>query len=98
MPNFGLVGKDLVGYGTATVGVTAAALSGSILESSSIALKASPDNADTIWIGSDSSVAEDDGYPLAPGESLVVPAKQLAAIFAISGTAAQSLHYLVAGR
>lgn len=98
MPNVGLVGKELVGHGTATVGTSAAALTGSVLECSSVALKASPDNADTIWIGFDSNVAVDDGYPLAAGEALVVPVEQLAYIYAISGTAAQSLHYLVAGR
>lgn len=39
-----------------------------------VALKAHPDNTDAVWVGNDGSdvVSEDTGFPLEPGETLLV--------------------------
>lgn len=40
-----------------------------------VAVKAHPDNSDTVWIGNDGAgdVAATNGFPLNPGEGLIVP-------------------------
>lgn len=40
-----------------------------------VAVKAHPDNSDTVWVGNNGSntVAATNGFPLNPGEGVVVP-------------------------
>lgn len=42
---------------------------------SAVAVKAHPDNSDTVWVGSDGAgdVASTNGFPLNPGEGVVLP-------------------------
>lgn len=43
------------------------------------AIKAHPDNTDTVWVGQDGAddVASTNGFPLDPGEGIVVQARAL---------------------
>lgn len=40
-----------------------------------VAVKAHPDNSDTVWVGNDGAgdVANTNGFPLNPGEGVVLP-------------------------
>jgi hypothetical protein len=63
----------------------------------SVLLRADPSNADTIYIGSSGSVTTGNGYPLAPGETLSLEIDDIQKVYAISGTAAQTLAYIGSG-
>lgn len=50
------------------------AQAGPATEGISVAVKAHPDNSDTVWIGNDGAgdVASTNGFPLNPGEGIVL--------------------------
>jgi hypothetical protein len=50
-------------------------------------------NTDVVWIGG-SGVSENDGMPIAPGESLTVPFEDGRSLYAISTSANQSIAWL----
>lgn len=62
--------------GVITVTTAGTAVAGpSTPGAAAVAVKAHPDNADTVWIGNDGSgdVSSSNGFPLDPGEGVVVP-------------------------
>ena len=59
--------------GQITVTTAGTAVQGSNVSGNLFALKAHPDNADSAWVGEASGdVANTNGYPLDPGESIVL--------------------------
>lgn len=61
--------------GLITVTTAGAAVRGpSTSGAAAVAVKAHPDNSDTVWIGNDGAgdVASTNGFPLDPGEGVVV--------------------------
>ena len=60
--------------GQITVTTAGTAVQGSDVPGSIFALKAHPDNTDTAWVGEDGAgdVAAANGFPLNPGETVVV--------------------------
>jgi hypothetical protein len=62
--------------GQITVTTAGTAVAGpSTSRAAAVAVKAHPDNADTVWIGNDGAgdVTAANGFPLNPGEGVVVP-------------------------
>ncbi len=62
--------------GVITVTTAGTAVAGtSTPGAAAVAVKAHPDNADTVWIGNDGAgdVSSSNGFPLDPGEGVVVP-------------------------
>lgn len=55
-------------------------------------LRASPDNADTVYVGGPGTSVST-GFPLAPNEAIVIPVTDLSSVVAVSGTDAQGLRY-----
>jgi hypothetical protein len=59
--------------GQITIAAAGTAQQGTDIPGTLFALKAHPDNADTVWTGEvTGDVAATNGYPLNPGESVVV--------------------------
>jgi hypothetical protein len=67
--------------GLITVTTAGTAVKGTSVKSvaQGFAVKAHPDNTDTVWVGNDGAedVAATNGFPLNPGEGLVVQAHDL---------------------
>ena len=62
--------------GVITVSTAGTAVQGtSTSGAAAVAVKAHPDNADTVWVGNDGAgdVTASNGFPLNPGEGVVVP-------------------------
>ena len=62
--------------GQITVSTAGTAVQGSVSPAGhDVAVKAHPDNTDTVWIGQDGAgdVTSSNGFPLDPGEGIVVP-------------------------
>lgn len=62
--------------GVITVTSAGTAVQGpSVSGAAAVAVKAHPDNSDTVWVGNDGAgdVAATNGFPLNPGEGVVVP-------------------------
>lgn len=60
--------------GQITVTTAGTAVQGTARASHLIALKAHPDNTDAVWVGNDDAgdVTSSNGYPLDPGEAIVI--------------------------
>lgn len=60
--------------GQITVTTAGTAVRGSDVPGRLFAIKAHPDNTDTVWLGEDGAgdVAAANGFPLDPGESIIV--------------------------
>ena len=69
--------------GLITVTTAGTAVVGTSRASHLIALKAHPDNTDAVWVGNDdaSDVTAANGYPLDPGEAIVVEVGNLADLY-----------------
>ncbi len=69
--------------GQITVATAGTAIVGTTRTSHLIALKAHPDNTDAVWVGNDGSsdVTNANGYPLDPGEAIVVEVGNLADLY-----------------
>ena len=71
--------------GIITVTTAGTAVKGPAAPSSGhlFAIKAHPDNTDTVWVGNDGAgdVAAANGFPLNPGEGVVVAASTLSAFY-----------------
>lgn len=69
--------------GQITVSTAGTAVVGTSRVSHLIALKAHPDNTDAVWVGNDaaSDVTNANGYPLDPGEAIVVEVGNLADLY-----------------
>jgi len=65
--------------GQITVTTAGTAVQGTDQAGNLFALKAHPDNTDAVWVGNDDAgdVASSNGYPMDPGETLVVGAANL---------------------
>ena len=61
------------------------------------AIKAHPDNTDTVWIGNDGAgdVAATNGFPLNPGEGVVVKASTLSAYWFDSDVNGEKICWLL---
>lgn len=61
--------------GVITVTTAGTAVQGTETAGTAVAVKAHPDNSDTIWMGNNGSgtVAAASGFPLNPGEGVIVP-------------------------
>lgn len=61
--------------GQITITTAGTAQQGPATPGYAVAIKAHPDNTDTIWVGNDGAddVAAANGFPLNPGEGVVVP-------------------------
>lgn len=60
--------------GQITVTTAGTAVQGTSRKSHLVALKAHPDNADTVWVGNDDAgdVTSSNGFPLDAGENVIV--------------------------
>jgi hypothetical protein len=60
--------------GQVTVTTAGTAVQGTTVSVHLVAIKAHPDNTDAIWVGSDDAgdVTSSNGFPLDPGETVVV--------------------------
>lgn len=60
--------------GVITIATAGTAQAGPATAGISVAVKAHPDNSDTVWIGNDGAgdVANTNGFPLNPGEGVVL--------------------------
>ena len=60
--------------GQITIATAGTAIQGTARASHLIALKAHPDNTDAAWVGNDDAgdVTSSNGYPLDPGETIVI--------------------------
>lgn len=60
--------------GQITVTTAGTAVKGTFSTAKVVAVKAHPDNADTVWVGNDDAgdVTASNGFPLDPGEGLVL--------------------------
>lgn len=61
--------------GQITVTTAGTAVQGTATPGYAVAVKAHPDNSDTVWIGDNGSntVGATNGFPLNPGEGVVLP-------------------------
>lgn len=61
--------------GILTVTTAGTAVQGTETAGTAVAVKAHPDNSDTVWIGNDGAgdVTNTNGFPLNPGEGVVIP-------------------------
>lgn len=81
-------------FGVATIGTTRAALAGSFTPlNTGITIKAPSGNSGTVYIG-DSTVTTSNGYPLAAGDSVQVPASDLANVYAVASGAGQPIRFI----
>lgn len=64
-----------------------------------VAVKAHPNNSDTVWVGNDGAgdVAATNGFPLNPGEGVVVQGS-LDSLFFDADVSGEKLCWLVVGR
>lgn len=68
--------------GQITVTTAGTAVQGTDLPGGEFMLKAHPDNTDTVWVGNVSGdVASSNGFPLNPGETVVVRVSNLDALW-----------------
>jgi hypothetical protein len=68
--------------GQITVTTAGTAIQGTNLPGGEFMLKAHPDNTDTVWVGNVSGdVASSNGFPLNPGETVVVRVSNLDALW-----------------
>lgn len=60
--------------GIITVTTAGTAVKGTAIPGQKVAVKAHPDNSDTVWVGNDGAgdVASTNGFPLNPGEGVVL--------------------------
>lgn len=60
--------------GQITITTAGTAVQGTFSTAKAVAVKAHPDNADTVWVGNDDAgdVTASNGFPLDPGEGLVL--------------------------
>lgn len=84
------------------IGTTAAQLiSTTVRAKQGVQVQAHSDNSDTIYIGFGNTVTvtgtddDTDGYPLAAGNSLLIPITNPNEIFVISGASSQRLNFLI---
>ena len=64
-----------------------------------VALKADPANTNAVWIGYDSTVTVSTGFPLNPGETIVVAIDgNLNELYAIAETNSEILCWIETGR
>lgn len=63
-----------------------------------IAIKAHPDNTDTIWIGNDGNdtLASTSGYPINPGEAIIINAEgNINTLYAVADVSDEKLCWIV---
>ena len=64
-----------------------------------VALKADPVNATAIWVGYDSDITVSTGFPLEPGETIVIAVDgNLNELYAIAETNSEILCWIETGR
>ena len=81
--------------GNDTVGVTAKALTvGSFDASHKITIEADAGNGNTIYVGENDQVTANNGWPLAAGEKVEIPADDPGEVYVIGGAASQAYKWL----
>lgn len=85
-----------------SIGTTSVQVTTSKLKTiSGLQVKASADNAGTVYVGTRSTITANtadttDGYPLAAGETLLIPARSADEVYAIASEADQVLFWMIA--
>jgi hypothetical protein len=97
--DFGQVIRDsdpnTLRYGTATVGTTAAQFTSTATAlAQGVSIKALAANTNTVYVGSDSSVTNSNGYPLAAGEEVFIIVNDLSKVWIYGGAASQVARYI----
>jgi len=85
----------IAGVGTVT-GAAVTLVGASTPVTGMVCLKADVTNSEAVWVGG-AAVAVDLGFPLYPGEQVLVSADDLQAIYIASDTAAVNVYYIQGG-
>lgn len=94
------VGHSKPNTGKVTIGTTVAQLSSSTrVLSLGVQCLAAPGNSNVVYIGTKSNLTAGsndatDGFPLAAGSSILLPAGSESEVYIIGGAASQVLHFL----
>lgn len=81
--------------GQITVTTSGTAVQGTTQAGSLFALKAHPDNTDVVWVGNVSEdVSNANGYPLEPGEQIIVQIPNLNALWVDADVNGEKLCWL----